>query len=170
MPPTPSRRNVVILLFDDVEVLDFAGPFEIFAVTDELRGHDTFNVITAAESPASIRARDGLVVVPDVVLESCPTPHVLIIPGGAGTRRLMLKTGVLDWIAAKAKSAELVMSVCTGALVLGKINLLDGLRATIEWYYGAHNREEVAATLGRMLTERSLGEPALVDRQAVSVS
>jgi transcriptional regulator GlxA family with amidase domain len=124
------KRNVALLLFDDVEVLDFAGPFEVFAVTDELRGHDTFNVYTVAASPASVRARNGLVVVPDFVLESAPTPQVLIVPGGFGTRRLLLQPHVLDWIAAKARTAELVMSVCTGALVLGTLGLLDGLRAT----------------------------------------
>jgi transcriptional regulator GlxA family with amidase domain len=124
------KRHVAILLFDDVEVLDFAGPFEVFAVTDELSGHDTFNVVTVAASMASIRARNGLVVVPDFVLESCPAPHVLVIPGGSGTRRLLLQPAVLDWIAARARTAELVMSVCTGALVLGKLGLLDGLRAT----------------------------------------
>ena len=124
------KRNVAILLFPDVEVLDFAGPFEVFAVTDELRDYDTFNVFTVADTPASIRARNGLVVVPDHMLESCPTPHLLIVPGGAGTRRLFHQPAVLDWLRAKAQSAELVMSVCTGSLVLAKIGLLDGLRAT----------------------------------------
>jgi transcriptional regulator GlxA family with amidase domain len=125
-----SKRNVAILLFDDVEVLDFAGPFEVFAVSDELRGHDTFNVCTFAESPASVRARNGLIVVPEYIVESCPSPHVLIVPGGSGTRRLLLKPALLEWIARKARTAEIVMSVCTGALVLAKTGLLDGLRAT----------------------------------------
>ena len=53
------KQNVAILLFPDVEVLDFAGPFEVFAVTDELRGYDTFNVITVAETAAPIRARNS---------------------------------------------------------------------------------------------------------------
>lgn len=124
------KRHVGILLFNDVEVLDFAGPFEVFAVTDELRGYDTFNVFTVGDTPASIRARNGLVVVPDHVLESAPAPHVLVVPGGAGTRLLLQKPHVLDWLRARAERAELVMSVCTGALVLGHIGLLDGLRAT----------------------------------------
>jgi len=136
-----AKRNVALLLFDDVEVLDFAGPFEVFVVTDELRGHDVFNVFTVAESPASIRARNGLVVVPDFMLASAPTPQVLVIPGGAGTRRLLLQPTVLDWIAAKARTAELVMSVCTGALVLGKLGLLDGLRATTHHECFAELRE-----------------------------
>lgn len=124
------KRNVAILLFDDVEVLDFAGPFEVFAVTDELRGYDTFNVFTFAENLGTIRARNGLKVVPHFARESCPPPHVLIVPGGSGTRPLLNKPALLEWLRLKARHAEITMSVCTGALVLAKAGLLDGLRAT----------------------------------------
>jgi transcriptional regulator GlxA family with amidase domain len=126
----PKRRNVAILLFDDVEVLDFAGPFEVFAVTDELRGYDTFNVFTAAETLGTIRARNGLKVVPHYLIESCPSPHVLIVPGGVGTRALLGKPALLEWLRQRSAKSEITMSVCTGALVLAKAGLLDGLRAT----------------------------------------
>ena len=125
-----KRRNVAILLFDDVEVLDFAGPFEVFAVTDELRGYETFNVFTAAESVGTIRAHNGLKIVPNYVIESCPSPHVLIVPGGFGTRALLGKPALLEWLRLRAAKSELTMSVCTGALVLAKAGLLDGLCAT----------------------------------------
>lgn len=130
------KQNVAILLFDDVEVLDFAGPFEVFAVTDELRGYGTFNVFTVAAEKRPIRARNGLSVNPDhdfseVLLPATGlTPHVLIVPGGFGTRALLKHIYTLDWIRTTATSAEIVMSVCTGALVLAKAGLLDGLRAT----------------------------------------
>jgi len=124
------KRNVALLLFAEVEVLDFAGPFEVFAVTDELRGHDTFNVFTVAESVRPIRARNGLSVNPDHDFASCPAPHLLIIPGGFGTRALLTNETVLAWLRTTAASAELVMSVCTGSLVLARAGLLDGLRAT----------------------------------------
>lgn len=124
------KRNVAILLFDGVEVLDFAGPFEVFAVTDELLGHDTFNVFTVGLAPATIRANHGLKIIADYTVEQCPAPHVLVIPGGFGTRALLQKPLLLEWLRAKARRAELVMSVCTGSLVLGKAGLLDGLRAT----------------------------------------
>jgi transcriptional regulator GlxA family with amidase domain len=124
------KRNVAILLFDDVEVLDFAGPFEVFAVTDELRGRDTFNVFTVGLAPATVRANNGLKVIPDHVLEHCPAPHILIVPGGFGTRALLQKPLLLEWLRARSRRAELVMSVCTGAILLGKAGLLDGLRAT----------------------------------------
>lgn len=124
------RKNVAILLFDDVEVLDFAGPLEVFAVTDELRGQSAFNVYTVAESPGTIRARNGLKVVPQFTLENAPPPHVLIVPGGVGTRPLLGRASLLEWLRQKSRDAELTMSVCTGSLLLAKAGLLDGLRAT----------------------------------------
>jgi transcriptional regulator GlxA family with amidase domain len=124
------KKTVAILLFPDVEVLDFAGPFEVFAVTDELRGYYTFNVITVAETVAPIRARNGLQVLPDHSFTTCPSPHVLIIPGGFGTRALLKNEPVLAWLRTQTASAELVMSVCTGAFLLARLGLLDGLRAT----------------------------------------
>jgi transcriptional regulator GlxA family with amidase domain len=124
------KKNVAILIFDDVEVLDFTGPFEVFALTDALRQHEPFHTFLVAESPGSVRARNGLKVVPDFTLENCPPPHVLVVPGGQGTRPLLNKPALLEWIRSKARTAEIVMSVCTGALVLAKAGLLDGLRIT----------------------------------------
>lgn len=124
------KRKVALLLFEDVEVLDFAGPFEVFAVTDELRGHETFQVYTVAEMADPIRAKNGLTVVPDFALGNAPAPDVLIVPGGSGTRALLERADVLNWIQQSASTAEVVMSVCSGALVLAKSGLLEGLKAT----------------------------------------
>lgn len=124
------KRNVAILIFDDVEVLDFAGPFEVFAVTDELHDHSVFHTFTLALKPGTARARNGLKVVPEFTLENCPPPHVIVIPGGAGTRPLLQMSALLEWLQLKARKAELVVSICTGALVLARAGLLDGLRAT----------------------------------------
>lgn len=124
------RRNVAILLFDEVEVLDFAGPFEVFAVTDELSGYQSFNVYTVAENPTTIRARNGLKLVPDHTGESAPQPHVLVVPGGFGTRALLKRPSIIEWVRTRAKRAEITASVCTGALVLGKAGLLDDLDVT----------------------------------------
>ncbi len=135
------KRNVAILLFDEVEVLDFAGPFEVFAVTNELHDHAAFNVVTCALKPGTIRARNGLKVVPEFTTDNCPAPHVLVIPGGAGTRPLLNQPALLEWIRLKTRSAELVMSVCTGALVLARAGLLDGLRVTTHY----ENLAELAA-------------------------
>ena len=125
-----KKRNVAILLFDDVEVLDFAGPFEVFAVTDELNNHTIFNVFTVAETHHAIKPRNGLSVNPDYALSDCPMPDVLIVPGGYGTRQVIEKRDIIEWIQLVSKEAELVLSVCTGSLVLAKAGILEGLQAT----------------------------------------
>jgi transcriptional regulator GlxA family with amidase domain len=124
------KRHVAILIFPEVEVLDFAGPFEVFAVANELTGFETFHTFTVAELPGSIRARNGLKVVPDFTLETAPPPDILVVPGGAGTRPLLKKPTVLEWIRQRARKAEVVASVCTGSLVLAQAGLLNNLRAT----------------------------------------
>ena len=124
------RRTVAILLFDEVEVLDFAGPFEVFAVTDELAQAERFRVLTVAAERRAIRARNGLSVNPDHALADCPPVDILIVPGGFGTRTLLKDQPVLAWIKTVNRTAEIVASVCTGALVLGAAGLLDGLRVT----------------------------------------
>lgn len=125
-----KRKNVAILLFDDVEVLDFAGPFEVFSVTDELNDYNIFYVFTVAETVRAITARNGLSVNPHYALSDCPKPDILIVPGGSGTRPVLWKENIIKWIKDAAREAELVLSVCSGALVLAKAGLLEGLQAT----------------------------------------
>lgn len=124
------RPVVAILVFPDVEVLDFAGPFEVFAVADELGGHQVFDVLTVSPDPGPVRARNGLRLLPDHTLDSCPPPAVLVVPGGFGTRALARDERTVAWIRSASAKAEIVMSVCTGSIVLGRAGLLDGLRAT----------------------------------------
>ena len=124
------RRTVALLLFDEIEVLDFAGPFEVFAVTDELADYQLFKVVTVAAEKRAIRARNGLSVNPDYAFADCPRPDILIVPGGFGTRALLKNPAVLDWIKTVSAGAEIVASVCTGSVVLGRAGLLDGLKAT----------------------------------------
>jgi len=121
--------NVAILLFDAAEVLDFCGPIEVFSVAGNLAAPPSFNVCTVAEN-TSVRARNGLTVTPDHTLDSCPKVDVLLVPGGIGSRKEMNNKPLIDWIRRTAQTAELVLSVCTGALLLGKAGLLDGLDAT----------------------------------------
>jgi transcriptional regulator GlxA family with amidase domain len=130
-PTIPTRpRNVAILIFDDAEVLDFCGPFEVFSVTGRAEPVRPFNVYTVAEKAAPVLARNGLSVNPAYTLADCPKPDILLIPGGYGTRREMNNPALLAWITAQAGQVELLLSVCTGALVLGKAGLLDGLQVT----------------------------------------
>lgn len=129
-------RNVAILIFDDVEVLDFCGPLEVFGVTGQRDdGEPPFYVYTVAATAKNepILARIGLSVNPNYTIENCPQPDILLVPGGFGTRRLLHDETVLQWIKAQSERVELLLSVCTGALLLGKAGLLDGLAATTHW-------------------------------------
>jgi transcriptional regulator GlxA family with amidase domain len=125
-----QTRNVAIVLFDEVEVLDFAGPFEVFSVCGRERGEQPFNVYTVAEAARPVLARGGLSVNPHFTLADCPPPDIVLTPGGYGTRAQMRNPALLGWLKEVHARAELTLSVCTGALVLGSAGLLDGLKAT----------------------------------------
>ena len=83
-------RNIAILLFPDVEVLDFAGPFEVFSVTRLANEFVPFRVYTVAKSMDAISTRNALSVNPHYALQDCPPPDVVVVPGGYGTRPLIL--------------------------------------------------------------------------------
>lgn len=133
--------NAGILLFDNVEVLDFAGPFEVFSRTRlqpgvEARRSDEgapFRVFTVARTRDPITATGGLTVVPRHGFAGAPRIDLLVVPGGFGTRRLLNDEETLDWIRRTAAAARQVTSVCTGSLLLAKAGLLQGRRATTHW-------------------------------------
>lgn len=133
--------NTGILVFDNVEVLDFAGPFEVFSRTRLIPGVESrrsddnapFNVFTVAKTPAPVTATGGLVVIPRHGFAAAPRIDLLLVPGGFGTRSLLHDAETLDWIRETAGAARHVTSVCTGSLLLGKAGLLRGRRATTHW-------------------------------------
>jgi transcriptional regulator GlxA family with amidase domain len=132
------RKRVGILIFPAVEVLDFCGPYEVFSVArlDEERRRtesSPFEVLLVAETRDPVVATGGLRVIPDATLETCPPLDILVVPGGWGTRAAMSNQRVLKWIAERAREIETLTSVCTGAMLLGQIGLLDGRRATTHW-------------------------------------
>jgi transcriptional regulator GlxA family with amidase domain len=122
---TRKKRNVGILLFESAELLDFAGPFEAFSVASELNNYELFDVFAVAKQLNPIETINGLSVNPKYDFNNCPSIDILIIPGGVGTRKLMVDADSLSWIEAKHLSSELTISICTGAMVLGKMGLLD---------------------------------------------
>ena len=75
-----KRNNLAILIFDDVEVLDFAAPFEVFAVTSELNNYELFNVFLVAETQRTFKAVNGLQVVPNYEISNCPSLDILVVP------------------------------------------------------------------------------------------
>ncbi len=127
--------RVGILVFHDVEILDFCGPYEVLAAVrlDETRRREEpspFEVLLVAESLEPVRTKGGLRVLPDVTLETCPSLDWLIVPGGWGVRKEINNTHLVGWIAQRGQATSLTASVCTGAMLLGKAGLLNGKRAT----------------------------------------
>ena len=136
-----TRQTVGIFIFDDVEVLDFAGPFEVFSRTRTVAGAESrrsddsapFEVFTVARTRDTVTAIGGLKVVPHGSWADAPAIDILVVPGGFGTRGLLQDEPALTWIRETAARASQVTSVCTGALLLAKVGLLHGKRATTHW-------------------------------------
>ncbi len=133
--------TVGILVFDQVEVLDFAGPFEVFSRTRLEPGLDSrrsdasapFSVFLVAERAGPVTATGGLQLLPNYDFASAPPIDLLVVPGGWGTRPLLEHPPTLDWILATAANATHVTSVCSGALLLAQTGLLAHKRATTHW-------------------------------------
>ena len=130
--------NVGIFVFNDVEVLDFAEPYEVFTTASRVfkrqqpDSPDPFTVFTVAQSTTSVRARAGLKVFPDYDLLNHPKIDLLLIPGGVVTSELE-KPELIRWIVATAGKSRLTASVCTGAFLLARAGLLDGKSVTTHW-------------------------------------
>ena len=130
--------TVGIVIFDQVEVLDVAGPFEAFSVTrlnEERRREQSspFRILLVSERKGQVSAIGGLRFTPDVTIDDCPALDLLIVPGGWGTRKEVKNTTLLRWIADRAAKTRLTASVCTGSSLLGKAGLLDRREATTHW-------------------------------------
>ena len=136
-----EKWNAGILIFDDVEILDFTGPFEVFSRTRLVPGPESrrsddsapFHVFTVAKTAAPIRTTGGLRVIPHYGFADAPQTDLVVVPGGWGTRGLLHDAETLDWIRRTAARARQVTSVCTGSLLLAKAGLLQGRHATTHW-------------------------------------
>lgn len=145
---TASTR-IGLLLFDEVEVLDACGPFEVFSVADRVAGRSgapaPFEVITlSAEPTTTVRARGGLPIVADLLLADAPPVDVAVVPGGV-TPAIEADPAVISWIRRAADAGAVVASVCTGAFPLALAGLLDGRAATTHWEDLAELRERFPA-------------------------
>ena len=115
--------NVAILLFEGVQIIDYTGPYEVFGHMQNAR------VYTVSETGKTLTTAMGMTVTPNYSFDSAPEPDILVVPGG-DAEVAYNNPKVVDWVTAKAKTAEHVMSVCNGAFILAKAGLLDGAKAT----------------------------------------
>jgi transcriptional regulator GlxA family with amidase domain len=125
-----TPRTVGILAFPDVEVLDVAGPYEVFSVAGRRHGLDPFDVLLLGDRPGPVHGRNRFLLTPHHTLAGAPRLDILLVPGGPGARQAQHDAELLDALRARAAEAELVLSVCTGALLLGRAGLLDGVECT----------------------------------------
>src|SRR6478609_8430815 len=131
-------RNIGIYLFDDIEVLDLGGPFEVFSTATRMKARlapdapKPFEVFTIAAARRPIRARGGLMIQPAYDITHHPALDVFIVPGGVVTAELA-RPAIVNWIAQTAANATLTASVCTGAFLLAKAGLLHGKTITTHW-------------------------------------
>jgi transcriptional regulator GlxA family with amidase domain len=133
-----EKKSVGIVLFEDIEVLDFCGPFEVFCavrLNEEQRRKEPspFEVWLVAEYPEPVTTTGNMQVIPHYTFENCPPLHILVVPGGWGTRKELNNPTMLEWLRARAAEVETLTSVCTGSMLLGSAGLLNGRRATTHW-------------------------------------
>ncbi|WP_333804991.1 DJ-1/PfpI family protein [Sulfurospirillum sp.] len=131
--------SVGIFVFDNVEVLDFAGPYEVFTTASRVYGKQNllssvtpFEVFTIGQTKESVRARAGLKIDPDFDFKAHPKIDVLLIPGGVVTE-VLKDASIINWITTTSKQAQLTASICTGAFLLAKAGLFEGKSATTHW-------------------------------------
>jgi transcriptional regulator GlxA family with amidase domain len=134
-PLTTEHKTVGILIYPDVEVLDFCGPFEVFATTrldEETRreSDSPIHQLLISESSEVVVTSGGMRILPDVDFSSCPRLDMLLVPGGHGIRALMHQPEYLDWLRNMAPQLDRLASVGTGSLLLGEAGLLVGKNAT----------------------------------------
>lgn len=123
--------NIGIYIYDDAEVLDFSGPFEVLSTANRL-GNKNWNVFLVSEKPDVVQARGGFLVHGHFSFETHPNIDVLIVVGGIHTEEVKKPT-VISWISNVASTSKRVASVCTGAFILAEADLLNGLTVTTHW-------------------------------------
>ncbi|QRX82725.1 DJ-1/PfpI family protein [Glaciimonas sp. PAMC28666] len=129
--------SIGIVIFDDVEILDFSGPYEVFSTAARVHARlpaaqTLFRCFLIADEMRPIHTRGGMRVLPDCVLVPSADIDVLIVPGG-DVSLVLNNPAVINWIAAQAGNAMITASVCTGAFLLARAGLLNGLQATTHW-------------------------------------
>lgn len=162
-----KKRSVSILMFDEVEVLDFAGPFEVFSISKNMDDEPLFDVSTIAVTKKCLKARNGLQITADKHRSELTQTDILIVPGGMGTRPLVHHDELIDWIKTTDAMTELTLSVCTGALLLAKAGLLANQAATTH-HHAFDLLAEIDPTIDIKRDERFVDNGSIVTSGGIS--
>lgn len=144
--------NFGVLVFNQVEELDFVGPWEMLTMWSKFAGGPS-SCLVVAETLGPITCAKGLSINPHVSFANCPTLDYLLVPGGQGTRQEVANSVLIDFVARQAKNCKAVLSVCTGSFVLHAAGLLSNRKATTHW-----------GSLDRL---RALGDVTVVEQRYV---
>lgn len=155
--------TVGVLLFPQVEELDFVGPFEILSYINKIRPQST-KVLLVAESAEAVEAFNGMKIIPDVKMEDCPQLDILVAPGGKGRYAAMKNPVIQKFIQQQAQKAKYITSVCTGAFLLAEAGLLENKKATT--YHTAF--AELAEYSVQVLPQKVVRENNIVTAAGVS--
>jgi transcriptional regulator GlxA family with amidase domain len=131
----PYTKNVAIVIYDGVEILDFAGPAEVFAAASGYgsKGREkAFNCYTVSKTKTPLVSQGFIDVTPDHSIADCPKPDIIVLPGGS-SQNVVNDEEWMRWVASAGGDAEQILTVCTGAFIAGKAGFLDGVDATT-WY------------------------------------
>jgi putative intracellular protease/amidase len=145
-----GQRNVAILLFPGVQIIDYTGPYEVLGHA-YVNGQPAFRLYTVSEKTDPITTAMGMNVLPAFTFDRAPKPDVLVVPGG-GVDAHLDNPAYLRWLRSSAKDAEVVLSVCNGAFFLAKAGLLDGLEATT--FAGLIDELKIAAPKTKIVSDR----------------
>ena len=148
-PANGEAIRTAVLISDGAVVIDFAGPWEVFsgAMPGGRMDVPTFKLYMVSESAKPVKAGGGMTIIPDYTLVNAPQPHVIVIPAQSND-----SPAVLEWIRHASATADLTMSVCTGAFILAKTGLLDGKSATT--HHGAYG--DLAQAYPRVRVQRGV--------------
>ena len=129
--------TIGIFAFDDIEVLDLCGPFEVFSTARPVGEHDDnahlFDVLVIGDEQRTVKCRGGLLLTPNATIDNHDPLDILVLPGGPGARRERHNQRVISWIRAQDERTQILASVCTGAVFLAEAGLLTNRRATTHW-------------------------------------
>ncbi|HEY9258273.1 DJ-1/PfpI family protein [Chitinophaga sp.] len=148
-----QKLKVGMLLFPELTILDFTGPYDVFIKAP------CFEVLVIGLTKAPVRAEGGLTLQPDIAIADCPQLDIIFVPGGRGINALLTQQPLLQFLRDQAVKAKYITSVCTGALVLAAAGLLEGYKATTHWR---------SLELLRMFGVETLDERVVKDRNRVT--
>jgi transcriptional regulator GlxA family with amidase domain len=159
-------KTVGIFVFDEIEVLDLGGPFEVFSVANRLAlrqgRNEPFRVLTISRDGRAVLARGGYRFCPSNSFADAPAPDILIVPGGVVDLECA-RPEVIAWIKSAHRAAELTASVCTGSFLLAEAGLLDGLSVTT-------HHEDIDALAARFPALTAVRDQTWVDEGRIVTS